>query len=143
MTRITGFQRVASAYDATEINLAVTALEGAGYIAITPGLILNHMAPQRSFAFGPIAILVPQADAESARAFLRAIHAGTMTVLDDRHVDPEENEAEEPEDEGRDPPATRTIWRKLLDALGFALAGVSHPRDRLSIDTPPPRVPDR
>lgn len=137
MTTIKGFQRVASAYDANEIRLAVTALEGAGYIAITPGLILNHMAPQRSFAFGPIPILVPEADAETARALLRSIQTGTMTVLEDAPFGPEEDEDEVAL------PADRTLWRKLLDALGFGLAGVSHPRDRFSVDDPPRRAPDK
>jgi hypothetical protein len=134
MTTIKGFQRVASAYDANEVRLAVTALEGAGYIAITPGLILNHVTPHRSFAFGPIPILVPEADAESARALLRSIQSGSMGVLDPAPADPEEDEVDLPQD--------RTLWRKVLDAVGFGLAGVSHPRDRLSVDGPPPTSPE-
>ena len=136
MTTIKGFRRIASALDPGEVRLAVTALEGAGYVAITPGLILNQVAPHRALAFGPIPILVPEADAETARAFLRSIQTGTMTVLDDEAAaaDPDEDEIALPQDS--------TLWRKVLDAIGFGLAGVSHPRDRLSVDDPPPRDPE-
>ncbi len=126
MTTIRGFERIASAFDPMEVGLAVTALEGAGYIAITPGLRINQVIPHSSLALGPIPILVPQADAETARALLRSIQTGSMEVLDHQAPDPEEDEIELPED--------RSAWSKVLDVLGFGIAGVSHPRDRLSID---------
>ena len=126
MTSIKGFQRVASAFNATEVSLAVTLLEGAGYVVLTPGLALHQMIPHYSFAFGPVPILVPVGDANNARALLQALLTEATGAPDVWSEATGMYKAT--------PPKNRSVWGKALDILIFVVAGVSHPRDRLTID---------
>lgn len=126
MTTITGFQRVASAYDPTEVLLAVALLQGAGFVVLTPGLPLNQVASHYSIAYGPVAIFVPEADADDARALLHAAQSDTLEV-----AGPAETSGAV---EASEPRKQRALRRKLLDLAGFVISGISHPRDRLSID---------
>ena len=126
MTSIKGFQRVASAFNATEVSLAVTLLEGAGYVVIITGLALHQMIPHYSLAFGPVPIFVPEGDANNARALLQAPQTETMGTPDARPEATGTNKAT--------PSKSRSVWSKVLDILIFVIAGVSHPRDRLTID---------
>ncbi|RVV96500.1 hypothetical protein EKE94_18360 [Mesobaculum littorinae] len=129
MTSIKGFERVASAFDPIEVSLMVALLEGAGYVVLTPGLALHQTIPQNSFAFGPVPILVPVGDASNARALLQATQTEATNGPDAC--------SEAPETKKSAPLENRSVWRKVLDILIFAIAGVSHPRDRVTIDQDP------
>ena len=135
MTSIKGFQRVASAFDATEVSLAVTLLEGAGYLVLTPGLALHQMIPHYGFAFGPVPILVPAGDAGDARALLLASQTGAIGSSEAPSEASETNIATSSQN--------RSVWSKVLDFLFYFFAGISHPRDRLSVNDGPANMAAR
>ena len=127
MSRFKGFTRVASSYEPGEARLAVTALEGAGFHPITTGMQTTDTLPMNSLAFGPIEVMVPDADADEAAALLEAIANGTVinhAPLYANGVEPDDPQVEE------DSP--RKGW--LAHILGFLVAGVSSPLKGLSVD---------
>ncbi|WP_224816354.1 putative signal transducing protein [Hasllibacter sp. MH4015] len=126
MSRFKGFTRVAASFEPTEIRMAKTALEGAGFTVITPGMQTSETIPYASLALGPMEVLVPDADAEEAKALLQAIANGTVI-----------NHAPDGmwDDEDDTPEAAPTRKRGWLgNLLGFLLAGVSSPLRGLSVD---------
>ena len=76
------FQRIAEGFDTMAVTLAVTGLEGAGFAVLTPGRHLDSVLPNTASALGPVPILVPEAEALDAAAFLRAIAPDGVRVLD-------------------------------------------------------------
>lgn len=126
MSRFKGFARIASSFDPMEIRMAVTALEGAGFITMTPGLQTTETLPMNSLAFGPVEVYVPAEDAEEAVALLEAIASGTVIPHDQRDLR---------EDIDHPVPVRRAGW--LGNLFGFLLAGVSSPIKGLSVDRRP------
>ena len=76
------FLRIAEGFDTMAVTLAVTGLEGAGFAVLTPGRHLDSVLPNTAAALGPVPILVPEAQAGDAIAFLRAIAPDGLRVLD-------------------------------------------------------------
>lgn len=76
------FLRIAEGFDTLAVTLAVTGLEGAGFIVLTPGRHLDSVLPNTAAALGAVPILVPEAQAEDAAAFLRAVAPDGLRVLD-------------------------------------------------------------
>ncbi len=133
MSRFKGFTRVATSFEATEIRMAKTALDGAGFTVITPGMQTSETIPYASLALGPMEVLVPDAEAEEAKALLQAIANGTVI----NHA-PGETWADEEPDEAA--PPRRRGW--IGNLFGFLLAGVSQPLKGLSVDRRTPRDGD-
>lgn len=125
MSRFRGFSRVASGFDPTEIRMTVAALEGAGFTVLTPGVRLNDTLPHISLAFGPVEVLVPEHDAEEARALLHAIADGHVRTVG-------ETDVFEVQDEPQPRPVRRPGW--IGNLLGFVIAGVSRPLKGVSVD---------
>ncbi|MDT0684249.1 hypothetical protein RM543_16310 [Roseicyclus sp. F158] len=139
MSGFTGFARVASAYDPLEVTMAVALLEGASFTVLTPGLNLHQVVPMNAMAFGPIPILVPDAEAEAARSLLEATRPGGCEGPGDGAEGAAGGDAGESGD-----PRLRGLRSRLVDLVFFAMSGLSFPRDRLSVDgrlRRPPETP--
>ncbi|WP_116087632.1 putative signal transducing protein [Tropicimonas sp. IMCC34011] len=137
MSGFTGFARVASAYDPLEVTMAVALLEGAGFTVLTPGLNLHQVVPMNAMAFGPIPILVPDAEAEAARSLLEATRPGGSEGPGDGAEEAAEMDASECGE-----PRPKGLRSKIVDLISFAMSGLSFPRDRLSVDGRSKRPPE-
>lgn len=103
---------IAQGYDTLALTLAVTGLEGAGFTVLTPGRHLDSVLPNTSAALGPVPILVPEAQAGDAMAFLRAIPSDGIKVLDQPRYLPGQGPAglSKPQPNGW----ARRLWRRLF-----------------------------
>jgi len=114
-----GFVRIATGHEATDISLAVTALEGAGFLVLTPGRHTNSVMPHMSLAFGGVPLLVPETDAQDARDLLRAVAAKGIKV------DPDDVPL--PQAEAPDVARNLGVFGRIKELFFFWLGGVSRP----------------
>ena len=103
------FLRIAEGFDTLALTLAVTGLEGAGFTVLTPGRHLDSVLPNTSAALGPVPILVPEAEAQEAAAFLCAIAPDGVRVLDRPEYLPGQGPARPPA-KGR----LARLWQRLI-----------------------------
>lgn len=82
MSRPQGFVLIERIYSTSESALVIAALEGADIPVLTQGFHHHANAPHLALALQGVGIFVPAARAEEARAFLDALAAGDVTLLD-------------------------------------------------------------
>ncbi|SFJ75802.1 hypothetical protein [Jannaschia pohangensis] len=124
-----GFTRIATGHDATDISLAVTALEGAGFMVLTPGRHTNSVVPHMSLAFGGVPIMVPDHDAPDARDLLAAIDAKGIKI------DPAD--LPQPYDDTADIARPLGVLGRFKEVFFFWLGGVSRPIKGLFLNDRP------
>lgn len=115
---VPGLTRIAQVYGPSDAMLVVAALEGAGFKVFVPGYHTLSNVQYLSVALGGVPVMVETARAVEAAAFLDALEADKVELLDPAAFVATQDDAL-PE------PAPRGLLRRIAESVFYIFTGTA------------------